>query len=182
MAELVSRMYWEARYGSASNHLHTRIMAREYILIGYIAAATTLIGIAFGSQELRRIALMLPFVALAVALILSNHENVIRQLEEHLGHLTDGIPDDWYSRVNMSEERTRGLGYRTAALLVIVGGSSIIAVLIGRSVAASDVVVWYLDIAVTIGVVLFVLLPRIRRMRQYRGWIRDSVERRGGNG
>lgn len=177
MGEPIRRMYWSARYESASNHLHTRIAARENILIGYIAAAMTLIGVAFGSSEFRKLALVIPYMAASVALILSNHENVIRQLEEHLANLTEGIPDDWYSRVNMSEERIRGLGYRTAALFVVIGGSSIVSVLIGRSVATDHVLVWYGSVVASICALIWIVQPRIRRMRQYIAW-RHTQQRR----
>lgn len=60
---------------------------------------------------------------------------------------------------------------RTLALFVIVGGSSTVAVLIGRDVAVGNVVVWYTDIVATLVAIFCVLQPRIRRLQQYRRWI-----------
>jgi len=159
------------RYEAAYQQVNTRIAARETILIGYIAAAATLIGVAFGSPDFRKIALVIPYMAVAVGLILFNHETVIAQLEEYLADMCVDIRGDWYNRESLSEARRRGLGYRTLALFVIIGGSSTVAVLIGRDVAVGNVAVWYTDIAATLVAIFCVLQPRIRRLQQYRRWI-----------
>jgi len=166
------RMYAGPRYEAAYQQVNTRIAARETILIGYIAAAATLIGVAFGSPDFRKIALVIPYMAVAVGLILFNHETVIAQLEEYLADMCADIRGDWYNRESLSEGRRRSLRYRTLALLFIIGGSSVIAVLIGRDVAVGNVVVvWYTDIAATLAAIFCVLQPRIRRLQQYRRWM-----------
>ena len=170
------RRYWGARYEAAYAQIGIRITARENMLIGYIAAAATLIGIAFSSPELRRIALVVPYMAAAVALVLLNHETVIGQLEEYLAEMcrTMNIRGDWYDRENLGEDRLRGLGYRTLALVAVISGSSAVAVWIGMDVARSNIIVWCGDIVAAAWAFFFTLHPRIRRIRQYRAWIRTQ--------
>lgn len=161
-----------ARYEAAYAQIGIRIAARENMLIGYLAVATTLIGIALSSPELRILTLVIPHVAMVTTLILLNHENVIMQLEEYLADMCTDIPGDWYSRQTLREERVDGLEYRTLALVAVLGGSSVIAVLMGRGAAAGNIiVVWYSDIAITLMVILFLVRARMRRVRQYRRWI-----------
>ena len=171
------RMYAGPRYEAAYQQVNTRIAARETILIGYIAAAATLIGVSLGSPDLRRIALVIPYMAAAVGLILFNHENVIMQLEEYLADICINMPSDWYHRGSLGEDRRRGLGYRTVALLVIIGGSSAIAVGISRDIAANmgNILVWYGDIIFTVFTSFLVVWPRVRRIQQYSMWIQFTL-------
>lgn len=167
-------IYWSARYEAAYAQIGIRIVARENILIGYIAAAATLIGVAFGSPELRKLVLVIPYMAAAVALILSNHENVIRRLEGYLADLSEDIPDDWFNRRKITRERAWGLVQRTFALYLIIGTSSIVAILIGREIVGSNVWVWYGSILYAVLAIFWAIKPRVLRMRQYLEWTRRN--------
>ncbi len=170
----VDNIYWGPRYEAANQQMTIRIAARENILIGYIAAAATLIAVAFGSQEFRQLALVIPYMAAAVAMILLNHENVIRQLEAYLADITKHMPNDWSGREAISRERIMGLGYRTAALFLIIGVSSSAAILVGRDVTRDSIVVWWGGILFTVVATILIVWPRIRRMRQYLGWFQTE--------
>ena len=178
----LNSIYWSARYEGAYNHICTRLAARDNIQIGYVGAAITLIGVAFISTEFHKLTLIIPYMALVASLALANHETVIRQLENYLADLVEDIPDDWFSRRRISQERIDGLAYRTRALVVAVGGSTAVALVTSKGAVVGEVyllLIWELGFVAAAGALIEIILPRVRRAQQYRRWIEESSSEAG---
>jgi len=117
------------------------------MMIGYIVASATMIGLASKIEDLRLLALIVPYMAAAVSLILYNHENVISQMELYLRDLAEAadIVRDWFHPVSINEGRAgrrRGLGFRTRAIYAVMVGSSVSALLVSMSEVKSVPSVW----------------------------------------
>ena len=172
----INAIYWSGRYEGSYNQISVRIAARDNIQIGYVAAAITLIGVAFISTEFHKLTLIIPYMALVASLALANHETVIRQLENYLADLVEDIPDDWFSRRRISQESIDGLAYRSCALAIAVGGSTSVALVASKGAVVGEVyllLTWELGF-VAAGVALIeIILPRVRRAQQYRRWIEE---------
>ena len=166
----LNAIYWSGRYEGAYNQISIRIAARDNIQIGYIAAAITLIGVAFVSADFRKLTLIIPYMALVASLALANHETVIRQLENYLADLVEDIPDDWFSRRRISQESIDGLAYRTRALVIAVGGSAAVALVTSKGAVIGEVyllLIWELGFVAMAWALIEIILPRVRRAQQY---------------
>lgn len=167
--------HWGSRYEAAMQGVDTRIAVRENILVGYIIAATTLAGIAMSNPQLRKLWVLIPYMAFATTLILVNHEIVISQMEEHLFNLVDqalangaDMKRDWYDRQRLGKGRKWGLISRTAAILIIIVGSSSVALWMSRGAVATHTatVARWVGVGVTVAIFGLIVGARIWRLHK----------------
>lgn len=67
-------------YKAIRDEAVARLLARDSLLVLYLAAVGTLFGIAFGEQGTKGIVVIVPFIALGIALMLRDHELVLLRL------------------------------------------------------------------------------------------------------
>jgi len=67
-------------YESARFELVAHIKLRESILLFYLGIMATLLGVAFSNQNINEILLVIPFIALSVSILVSQHHSAIGSL------------------------------------------------------------------------------------------------------
>lgn len=67
-------------YKAIRDEAVSRLLARDRLLVLYLAAVGTLFGIAFGKDGTKGIVVIVPFIAFGIALMLRDHELVLLRL------------------------------------------------------------------------------------------------------
>lgn len=122
------------RYQTASFESTTRLAERDRILMQYLLGASALTGVAFGSTNFRELALVIPYMALVVTLLLTHHDYVISLLASYLGELaikSNLHGQDWQLCSSGSRRATIvGFFLRLGALVIAIGAPSYAAILL----------------------------------------------------
>jgi hypothetical protein len=122
----------DARYQAAAQELSRRLGIREQVLFSHITLTSALVGVALAREDLRLVALAVPFASLASAFLIAYHDIVVgilsdymRRLEQYRPNATDipnfhSDPSQYQSKAHLTGLWLRRLG---AQLLYLVFGS-----------------------------------------------------------
>lgn len=132
-------------YDSARSELIERIGLRDNALILYLGAVGAIFGVVYGSERQPLIVLLLiPFLALGAAFIISQHHEVIgalgrylgRELEEHLRGDSRNPPPQWDTSDTLREHFEKAMRLRLWSHLLLLLVPSAVALLLNREFLA----------------------------------------------
>src|SRR3954470_1786384 len=78
----------DARFLALAPELAARIQAREFVLLSYMAVAPTLFSPALTHPDGAALALAIPYIALAISLIVTHHDLVVGVLSDFMRELS----------------------------------------------------------------------------------------------
>lgn len=163
------------RYQVAWNEITARVVERDRISVGYIVVSASLLGVAFSREDLRALAVMIPYVAFAVALVLSSHEYVMLLLTNYLRRMVGRArtDEDSYSLREWAAQATYvNFWLRIIAVLITMTGFSVAALLISSDYVRFPKILLYawrigwVVLVVTIGLMAGMRIYRIRQWRR----------------
>jgi hypothetical protein len=162
------------RYQTASYESTTRLVERDRILMQYLLGAGALTGIAFGSTNSRELALVIPYMALVVTLLLTHHDYVISLLANYLGELaikSELHNQDWQLCRRGSRRATIiGFFLRLGALVTAIGAPSYAAILLTEESVKHNALlctIWTAAWYVTGAALLLIVGVRLYRIVQH---------------
>lgn len=80
-----------AFYTSAGQELAQRIQARELVLVTYMTFSVALLGASLVYSSYRELALIIPTLAVACALLIVHHDAIIGMLSDYMAELTKDV-------------------------------------------------------------------------------------------
>jgi hypothetical protein len=172
------------RYQTASYESTMRIVERDRILMQYLLGAGALTGIALGSTNFRELALVIPYMAVVVALLLTHHDYVISLLASYLGELaikSDLHNQDWQLCRRGSRRATiTGFFLRLGALVIAIGAPSYAAILLTEEPVKHNALlyaIWTSTWYVTGAALILIVGVRLYRIVQHAlAWQRAKRE------
>src|SRR4051812_28499179 len=101
----------DARFIALGPEVGARIQAREFVLLSYMALAGTLLSAALTKDNRVELALAIPYMAFASALIGMHHDLIMGVISDFMKELTkDSVTPAWHHDPNFLP---RGMRYRT---------------------------------------------------------------------
>src|SRR4051812_45708020 len=101
----------DARFITLGPEVGSRIQSREFVLLSYMALAGTLLSAALTKENRVELALAIPYMALASALIGMHHDLIMGVISDFMKELSKGsTAASWHHDPNFLP---RGLRYRT---------------------------------------------------------------------
>ena len=112
---------------TARTELIQRIQLRDYVLLVFLAAVGTLFGIAFRTSAEPEILLVVPYLTLGAAVIISQHQEVIgslgsfmsNELHPFLDSIDDAAPE-WDTSKALKKHLTTAIWMRTLGHLILL--------------------------------------------------------------
>lgn len=157
-------------YESARKELIQRIRLRDRVLLLYLGAVATISGVAIGSRGAQReILLVLPFLTLGIAIIVSQHNALIgaighfcvNEIEPYLKDLPNyEYAPQWDSSNALEEYSQRAIRFRswghTAIMLLPSSASLVVTYQEGINPPTWSTVLWWFGIF-CVGSIIFII-------------------------
>jgi hypothetical protein len=114
-------------YEAARQEVVERIQARDNVLLFYLGAVGTLFGVALGTSARLEILLVIPYLALGAAVLVSQHHALIgwlaafcaNEIEPFLKEIGEYAPQ-WDNSLALQEYSSRAIGLRAVGHLVLI--------------------------------------------------------------
>jgi hypothetical protein len=114
-------------YESSRQEILERIRLRDNALLGYLGAAGVVFGVAVGNSSKVPILLLMPYLALAAALVVGQHDWTIgaicgfltEELRPFLENIGEGSPT-WESCAFLREYSYTAIGLRTLSHMILI--------------------------------------------------------------
>ncbi len=114
---------------TARSELIQRIQLRDHVLVLFLVAVGTLFGIAFGTSAKPEILLVVPYLTLGAAVVISQHQEIIGSLGSFLHNelhpfleTIDEVAPEWDTSQSLKEYLTTAIWMRTLghSILLVV--------------------------------------------------------------
>lgn len=167
-------------YTSTRTEMIQRIQLRDNVLLVYLGAIATLLGLAFGASINTEVLLVIPVLSLGAAVILSQHNIAIgslgaflvHELEPFLKELGEYAPQ-WDNSYAFHEYSSRGVSLRTIGHFLLINVPAVAGLVItwrpGICSPFPENPVWWLGILCTGSSVYYIWSAHSWRKRIYAG-------------
>jgi hypothetical protein len=179
----MTRVSVDVRYKGAWDEAQRRVVARDRALLHYLLLSSSLLGVALTNASLQLLALVVPYLALVVALMLCHHDWVLGVLTRYLeeiaeeeanpgGAIPEGPnPEDWFASKDWVGSALGAGWLHSTAQVLALAGASVIAILLTREPSGAQALftaMWFLSLAATAAAVLLTVVFRVYRQSQRR--------------
>ena len=164
-------------YESSRDEILERIRLRDNALLAFLGATGLVFGVASGTQPRPQFLLMLPYLSLAAAFIVTQHDRTIgcicafisQELEPFLAEHSEHAPI-WETCIFLHRYSATAMNLRFVSHAVLILTPAIVALVWGFSSATSGLlrVVWWFATVVTILCLFFLVATHIERRKYYR--------------
>jgi len=157
-------------YESARSEMIERIGHRDKVLILYLGGVGALYGVALGNVAWLHVLLVVPYLALGAAMILSQHHAVIGQIGTYLAkelhpffEFEDGsvCPPQWETSASRARHFNEAMMQRFLGHLFLIVIPALVALLFTRHLALDPLsakgIVWLLGLCFTVSSLLVIV-------------------------
>ncbi|WP_038881859.1 hypothetical protein [Vibrio jasicida] len=167
-------------YEAARAELIERIRLRENIILFYVGAVATLLGVAFGKESVNNeILFVIPLLSLAASILVSHHNSLIGalglycsvELKNSLNSNLENPVVQWDESKALIQGSSKAVRTRLIPHLLVISAPALIALIVNIHYLSTlwswDAVVWFMGFCCFISSIIYICLSGRDRKRNF---------------